>query len=132
MTVAAVVTALTGAARMEAEVPRDVWVEGAERTRPVAAVVASVVELVVPPVARSGQEETVAVRSNKEPAIHTILGRPCAGRVITKLLPFFSCWHTTTSTPVGSGSIILGQQSGQVVGKAVVTIAGIIAILSEC
>ena len=57
-TVVAVVVVHVGVARIEVEVPRVVRVACVERTRPVVAVVANVVELVVPTVARSGQEET--------------------------------------------------------------------------
>ena len=57
-TVIAVVVVHIGVVRIEVEVPRVVRVVGVERTRPIVAVVASVVELVVPTVARSGQEKT--------------------------------------------------------------------------
>ena len=56
--VVAVVVVHVGVARIEVEVPRVVRVVRVERTRPVVAVRASVVELTVPTVARSGQEET--------------------------------------------------------------------------
>ena len=57
-TVVAVVVVHVGVVRIEVEVPRVVRVASVERTRPVVAVVASIAELVVPTVARSGQEET--------------------------------------------------------------------------
>lgn len=59
LTVVAVVVVHVGVARIEVEVPRVVRVVRVERTRPVVAVAASVVKLIVPAVASSGQEETL-------------------------------------------------------------------------
>ena len=67
--IAASVVAHVASDRIEVEVPRGVrvvrvfWIPigHAKRTRPIVAVVACIVELVVPTVARSGQEKTVAV-----------------------------------------------------------------------
>ncbi len=58
LAVVAVVVVHVGVVRIEVEVPRVVRVVRVERTRPVVAVVACVVELIVPTVAGSGQEET--------------------------------------------------------------------------
>ena len=59
MTVVAVVVVHVGVARIEVEVPRVVRVVRVERTRPIVAVAAHIVELIVPAVAGSGQEETL-------------------------------------------------------------------------
>ena len=58
VTVVAVVVVHVGVARIEVEVPRVVRVVRVERTRPVVAVAACVVETAIVAVARSGQEET--------------------------------------------------------------------------
>ena len=73
--------------RIEVEVPRVVRVVCVERTRPVVAVRANIVELVIPTVASSGQEETPSVcvngllfsRSKErlycEPTVSSVLSR---------------------------------------------------------
>ena len=58
LSIVAVVVVHVVIVRIEVEFPRVVRVVRVERTRPVVAVRASVVELTVPTVARSGQEET--------------------------------------------------------------------------
>lgn len=57
LAVVAVVVVHVVVARVEVEVPRVVRVAGVERTRPVVAVAACVVEAVIVTVAGSGQEE---------------------------------------------------------------------------
>ena len=117
--------------RIEVEVPRVVRVARVERTRPVVAERASVVELTVTTVARSGQEETVAVVSREELTVHAVLLRPSDGRVVVELLELFLGGHTPANAPIGCGSIIFWKQGGQAVGEAVVAVVGIGAVLGE-
>ena len=118
-------------ARIEAEAPPVVRAAHVDRTRPVAAKVANVVELVVQTIARSGQEETVAVRGGEEPAVHAVPSHPGDGRVVFQFLPLRPSGHAPVIAPVGCGCVVLGQQSGQVVGEAVVAIIGIGAVLGQ-
>ncbi len=127
----AVVVFHEGVARNEVEDPRVAREVSVKRTRIIAAVAASAAELAAPTAARSGQKETVAVRGSKEPPVHAVLRRPCAGSVIKKLLYFLSCRHTPTCAPVGCSGVILGQQGGQSVGEAVVSIARVAAVLGQ-
>ena len=117
--------------RIEVEGPRADRAARVERTRPVAAVRANVVELVVPTVARSGQEETVAVRGGEEPTVHAILGRPSMGGVLVKFLPLSIGGHAPPIAPVGRGGIVARLEDGQIVGIAVVAIIGVVAVLGQ-
>ena len=129
--VVAVVVVHAVVVRAEGEVPRDVRVVRVERTRPKGAAEANVVELIEPTVASRRQEETVAVACREETTVHTTLLRPGHGRVVVEFLPFLPCGHAPAAAPVGRGGIILGQQSGQVVGETVVSIVGIATVLGE-
>ncbi len=117
--VAAVVVAHTATARIEVEVPRVVQVVRGERTRPVVAVASSAVETAIVAVASGGQEETIAVRCGEQPSVHAVLGRPRMRRVVVEFLPFLLGGHTPVRAPVGCGSVVLGQQGGQVVASSV-------------
>ena len=114
-------------ARIEVGVPHIARFIRVERTRPVEAFAACVVETALVTVAGNRQEETAAV-GGEEPAVYTVLGSPCLGRVLVKLLPFLLGWHAPVIAPVGSGCVVLGLQGGQVVGEAVVAIIGFVAI----
>ena len=130
-TIVAVVAAAAHvvAVRIEVEVPRAVRVVGVERTRPVGAAAAYAVETAIVAVASSGKEETVAVAGGEESAVHAVLCCPGYICVVVEFFEFFSSRHTPAVAPVGRGSIVLRQQSCQIVGKAVVTIEGVVAIL---
>lgn len=130
-TAAAVVAAHAVVARNEAEVPRAVRVARVERTRPVVADVACVVELTAPAVAGSGQEETVAVGGREESSVHAVSCRPYIGGVMVQLLPLHSRGHAPAAAPVGCGSIIIRLEDSQVVGETVEAVTGIVAILGE-
>ena len=112
--------------------PRVDRVARVERTRPVVAGAASAVKIAaIVTVARSGQEETVAVGGGEETSVHAVLGRPRMGRVLVKLLPFLLGGHAPAIAPIVRGRIVLGQQGGQVVGETIIAVAGIVAVLSE-
>ena len=117
-------------ARPEVEDPRVVRVR-VERTRPVATDAACVVETAIVAVARSGQEETVAVTRSEEPSAHAVLCCPSVSRVLVQFLPFFLGGHAPICAPVGRSSIILGQQGSQVVSEAVVAVTGVAAIFGQ-
>ena len=117
--------------RTEAEAPRVVRVARVERTRPVEAVAACVEETAIAAVASGGQEETVAVRSGEESSVHAVLRRPSDGRVVVEFLPFFKGGHAPVWSPVGRGRIVLGQEGGQVIGEALVAVAGVVAVLGQ-
>ena len=102
-----------------------------ERTRPVVANRTNFVEPVVPTVARSGQEETIAVARSEEYAFHTVLGRPNAGRVIEKFLPFILGGHAPAIAPIGRSGIVIRLDDFQIVNEAVVAIIGLGAILGQ-
>ena len=116
--IGAEVAAHVAPVRTEAEAPRAERAARVERTRPVEADAA--VEIAIFVEASGGQEETVAIRSGEESSVHTVLGRPSDGRIVVKLLPFLLGGHTPTAAPIGCGSVVLGQQSSQVVSEAVV------------
>lgn len=115
--------------RIEAKAPRAVREDRVERTRPVMAVAAGIAETAIGAVASGGQEEAVAVRSSEKASVHAVLGCPCMGRVLVKLLPFCLGGHAPFIAPVGRGSIVLEQEGGQVVGEAVVAAARDVAVL---
>ena len=65
------------AADVEAEVERVVAVVLVQRSRPVVAVRATVVEVRTDAVARSGQKDAIAIRAGDKLTRNTILFRPC-------------------------------------------------------
>ena len=68
--------------RTEAKVPRAVRAVREERTRPVEAVAASVVERTARKVASGGQKEAVAVRASIASPVDSVLCCPLAGGVV--------------------------------------------------
>ena len=72
MTIAAIVVAHAIIARTEAEAPRAARVVSVERTRPVVAVAACVVEVATAAVASSGQEETIAIARNEKASVYAV------------------------------------------------------------
>ena len=74
------------AADEEAEAVRDAAVALVQRSRPAAAVRATVVEARTAAVARSGQEDTVTVRTGDKLTVHTILRCPRPSAFIEKFL----------------------------------------------
>ena len=102
-----------------------------ERIRPIEAVRTSAVKLVVPTVARSGKEKTVAVARSEESAVYSVLGGPSMVGDLKQFLPLISCGQTPVAAPVGRGRIIIRLEDDQVVSKAVVTVFGVVAILGE-
>ena len=117
--------------RIEVEVPGVVRFAGVERTRPVAAVAASVVELVAPTVASGGQEKTVAVARREKQAIHIVLGCPSCGGILVQFPPLDFGRHAPATAPVYRGRVIFRLKDGQVVGEAVVTVTRVGAILGQ-
>lgn len=131
MTSGAEVSMHYGVVRTVAESPRQAWLIRVERARPVVAVVTNGVETGPIAVASSGQEEAVTVGGCKQATVHAILGRPCIGCVVEKLLPFRLGWHAPIASPVGRGRVVTWFQGGQIVGEAVVAVAGVAAVLGE-
>ena len=127
--VAVVAVAHTVVVRTEVEVPRAARVVRAEQTRPVVAPAACAVEAAIATVADSGQEETVAVRSCEESAVHSVLLRPGHGRVVVEFLPFRFGRHAPVWSPVGRGRVILGQQGGQSIASCVFSESVAVTIL---
>lgn len=82
--------------RTEVKVPRAVRAVGIGQTRPVEAVAASEVELVV-----------------AKASAHAVLLRPRDSRVVVELLEVFLGGHTPVSAPVDCGCIILDKTSVQ-------------------
>ena len=128
---AAAVVAHADVARIEVEEPRVVRAAGVERTRPVAAVAACIDEAAIVTAAGSGKEECVAVGGGEQPTIHAVLLRPGDGCVVDQLLHLCLGGHAPAVAPVGRGSIVLGQEGGQVIGEALVAVAGIGAVLGQ-
>ena len=131
LAVAAVVVDHEVVARAEVEAPRVVRVAGVERTRPVVAVAACAAEEAIDTGAGSGQEETVAVGSGEESSIHTVLLCPGDGRVVVELLKLFLGGHAPVSAPVGHGRVVSRLQGGQVVGEAIIAVAGAVTVLGQ-
>ncbi len=108
---------------IEADAPRVVLVARAERRRPVAAVGAGIVEARAVAIARSGEENRVAVDiACYLVTVHTILPCPSPCALFTQLRPFGIGRHTPITTPVGSSGIILRLQGGQ--GVCIVAVLG--------
>ena len=52
-------------------------------------------------------------------------------RVVEQLPPFSFGGHSPTISPVDRSRVVLRQQGGQVVGEAIIAIAGVVAVLGE-
>ena len=76
LTLAAVVAAPAGAARVEAEAVGEARVVWVLRRRPEVAVLTSVAEVAAPAVASSGQKNTIAIRSSKLSSFNPIQSCP--------------------------------------------------------
>ena len=70
VTVAPAAVAHVVIVRIEAEAPRVVRVVRVERTRPVVAATASVVELAIPAAASGGQEETITIERSEQTTLN--------------------------------------------------------------
>ena len=69
-------------AKIEAKEPRAVRTVRVERTRPAVYDGTGTVELTITAVASSGQENSVAVRTDEQASVYTVLGCPSCGTVI--------------------------------------------------
>ena len=58
---------------------------------------------------------------SKKPPPHAVLCHPFVGGVIQQFFPLFICRRTPSFTPVGCGSIILGQKDCQRVCETIVS-----------
>ena len=107
LTVAAVDVAPVSAARVEAEVAGAVRVVWVLRRRPVVAVLTSEVEAAVPAVARSGQEDAIAIDFAGELcAVLTIERYKFSRAVVKQLLDIVLSGHTPIAAPLLAGDII--------------------------
>ena len=101
LTAVAVVVAPVGAARTEVEAVGIVRAVRGLRGRPVVAVLTSVVEVAVPEVTRSGQEDAIAIDIAGElPAVHTIERCPFARAVVKYHHGWaYTSYHPTSHVP---------------------------------
>ena len=125
-------------ARIEVEVPRVARIICVERSRPVIAVGACVVEFtvpaviepIVPAVASGRKEERLAVLLRGEKStLHAILCRPLVGGVVQQFFPLLLARRAPAAAPVGLGRVITALQGGQVVGETIVAEVGLVAVL---
>ena len=56
--------------------------------------------------ARSGQEDTIAVRSSELAAVHAVKRRPLTRAVVIQLLEIFIGGHTPVATPFYMGNVV--------------------------
>ena len=104
MPVATVVPTRVMAATPEVEAVRAVGT--VRRRTPVATARTIVVKRSTAAIARSRQEDVVAVGANDLITTYTINGCPVPGTVIYKFLEFSIGWHTPAAAPVGRGCVI--------------------------
>ena len=81
--------------------------------------------------ASSGQEDAVSITCGEQFAVQPIPCRPCNSSVVVQFLEFRFSRHSPIITPINCGSVVLGQQGCQVVGKAVIAVTGIITVLGK-
>ncbi len=117
--------------RREVEVPCVSRVTRTEQTRPVVAEAAHGVKATIAAITSCGQEDTIAVTSGEQPAVHTVLCCPSHCCVLVQLHPIIISGHAPSITPIGCGCIVLRQQNGKAIGKTVVTITGVVTILGK-
>ena len=109
--------------RIEAQDVRVERVVRVERTRPVVAVAACVVERTGDAAARCGEENTIAIAlAGHFVTIHSILSSPGPSAIIDEFLLFFCGRHTPTATPIGSSDIISGFKNGFIIYSTLTTI----------
>lgn len=81
-------------------------------------------------VASSRQEKTLAVLlGGEEETLHTVLDRELSGSIIPQFPPLLLGRDSPSVAPVGCGGIVYKLQGNRVVGKAVIPVLGIVAIL---
>ena len=80
-----------------------------------------------------GQENAVAaaIFGGEKHSGHTVQGRPSHVRVKNEVIPFRFSRHTPVWSPVGRGSVVLGQQGSQPVCEAIVAVICIVTIFSQ-
>ena len=93
-------------AAAEAEVAREVAAALVQRSRPVVAGRATIVEVRTEAVARSGQKDAVTVRACYLMTLMTALSRLCPSTFITQLFKISKSRHTPTATPLDTSDII--------------------------
>ena len=133
-TVVAVVAAHVDVARTEEQAPRAARVVRVERARPAAAERASAVERTIVAIPCSGQEYGVAVFFARNlAAINSILRCPLSGGVaaVDEFLELLFARHTPSRAPVYISGIVLKVEFGFVVGKAIVAIPAVVAVLGH-
>ena len=108
-------------------------VASAQRARPVAAVAAvasTVVEIRTVAVARSREEDTVAIGfAGDLVTANAILGCPDSGAFGAEFILFGFGRHSPTATPFYVGYIVIGVKDGLVVNGAIIAVC---AILGHC
>ena len=76
--------------------------------------------------ARSGQEDTIAVRSSELAAVHAVKRRPLTRAVVIQLLEIFIGRHTPIAAPLHMGNVVLG--AADVRAEVVASIGSTIAM----
>ena len=94
------------AAAAEAEAVRVVAVVLVQRSRPVEAARATVVEVRTVAAARSGQKDAVTIKACHLIALMAALSRPCPSTFVFQLSKFLYSRHTPTATPLDMSDII--------------------------
>ena len=100
----------------------------AQRTRPVFAVAATVVETRTVAVASSREEDAVTIETGYFVAVYTILGCPLPGTVVEQLFLFVQCRHAPSAAPFYMGYIVLGVKSGIIIYSATIAIDAILGL----
>ena len=104
----------------EAKALRHIRQGFAERSRPVIASTANMVQISIRTVACSGQEDTVAIACREQETIYTVLRGPSIIATGQQLNPLFVGRCAPALTPVGRGGIVTRLQSLQIIGETVI------------
>ena len=125
---ATVVAAHVGIARIKVQAPPADRIICEERTRPIVAAAARIVERTVEAKPGSGQENGIAIRICHFAAVHTVQGCPFPCTLRPKFHKFIMSRHTPCAPPINMGCIIFGVKHALVVKRAV---TAIIAVLGQ-
>ena len=99
-----------------------------KRRQPVETVATSAADHRSVAIARSGEEDAVAVGTGDAVTVYAVLGGPSPSAVVEQFSLLFNCWHAPGATPFYMGHIVLGVKDGFVIHSA---ITAIIAILGH-
>ena len=93
-------------AAIEVEGTRVAAAASMERRRPIEAVGADIAEARGDATARSGEEDTVAIRAGNTIAVDIVDGSPGPGALRVQFAQLVYSWHTPRTAPISAGCVI--------------------------